>query len=81
MTKIQIPDELEKQMRKQADKLHISMDEYMKDFFEFFLDYLEDQEDYLIACERMERLEKGLEKTIPFEEVLKKLGLDKPEQS
>ena len=40
-------------------------------------EYLEDQEDYLIALARSERIEKGLDKPLSFEEVLKELNLDK----
>ena len=35
-------------------------------------EFLDDQEDYLIALTRMERLEKGIDKPVPFEEIVKK---------
>lgn len=39
-------------------------------------EFLEDQEDCLIALELSERIEKGLEPTFSLEEALKELGLD-----
>lgn len=73
MTYLVIPDELDKRLAVLAAKAHVSKDQYALQALE---EFLEDQEDYLIALARMERIEKGIDKTIPFEEVLKKLGLD-----
>jgi len=74
MTTLIIPDDLDKRLAALAEKAHVSKDQY---FLQAFEEFLEDQEDYLEALEVSDRIEKGLEKTFSYEEVLKDLGLDK----
>lgn len=69
MMTIRLPEELEKRLTQLAQETHRTKSYYVKRAIE---EFLEDQEDYLIALTRMERIEKGIEKTIPFEEILKK---------
>ena len=76
MTYLSIPKDLDKRLTTFAEKAHVSKDEYALHALE---EYLEDQEDYLNASTVMERVEKGIEKTYSFEEVLKELGLAKPD--
>lgn len=73
MTYLAIPDDLDKRLAELAAKAHVSKDEYALQALE---EFLEDQEDYLIAVSRLERIEKGLDKTLSYEEVLKELELD-----
>ena len=73
MTYLTIPDELDKRLSTLAAKAHISKDEYALHALE---EFLEDQEDYLEALEISLRIERGEEKTIPFEEILKKYGVE-----
>lgn len=73
MTRLTIPDALDKRLAALAAMAHVAKDEYALQLLE---DSLEDQEDYLIASARLERLEKGLDKPLSFEEVVKELGLE-----
>lgn len=73
MTTLTIPDALDKRLTTLAKKAHVPKSEYALHALEEFLD---DQEDYLIALAIMERVERGEEKTIPFEEILKKYGIE-----
>ena len=68
MTYLTIPDELDKRLAALAAKARVSKDTYVLHALE---EYLEDQEDYLLALEISQRIEKGEEKTIPYEEVLR----------
>ena len=72
MSYLTIPDELDKRLSALAEKAHVSKDEYALHALE---EFLEDQEDYLIALARSERIERGIDKTLSFEEVLKELNL------
>ncbi len=74
MTYLAIPDELNKRLTALAEQAHVPKNEYAMQLLE---EILEDQEDYLIALERSERIEKGIDKTLSLEEVLKELGLEK----
>lgn len=73
MTHLVIPDELDKRLTALAKKAHVPKDEYALHALE---EFLEDQEDYLIALEISHRVESGKEKTIPYEEVLKQYEKD-----
>lgn len=73
MIYLTIPDELDKRLAALAAGAHVPKDEYALHALE---EFLEDQEDYLIAAIRIERIEKGIDKPIPLEEVLKELKLD-----
>jgi predicted DNA-binding protein len=68
MTYLTIPDELDKRLTALAAGAHVPKDEYALHALE---EFLEDQEDYLEALEISQRVERGEEKTIPYEEVLK----------
>lgn len=74
MTYLTIPDELDKRLTALAKKVHLSKDTYAAQLLE---EILEEQEDYLIALERSERLEKGIDKALSLDEVLMELGLEK----
>jgi RHH-type transcriptional regulator, rel operon repressor / antitoxin RelB len=71
MMTIRLPEKMEKRLSKLAKETHRTKSYYVKRAIEEFLD---DQEDYLLALAVMERVERGEEKTIPFEEILKKYG-------
>ena len=64
---------MEKRLSQLAKDTHRTKSYYVKRAIEEFLD---DQEDYLLALSIMERVERGEEKTIPFEEILKKYGMN-----
>lgn len=68
MSYLTIPDELDKRLSVLAEKAHVPKDEY---FLHAFEEFLEDQEDYLEALEISLRVERGEEKTISYEEVLR----------
>ncbi len=68
MTTLIIPDDVGKRLLDFAEKAHLSKDEYATQVLE---EFLEDQEDYLEALEISLRIERGEEKTIPYEEVLR----------
>ena len=68
MMTIRLPEEMEQRLSQLAKETHRTKTYYVKRAIEEFLD---DQEDYLLALSVMERVEKGEEKTIPFEEILK----------
>lgn len=72
MTTLIIPDEMDKRLKVLAGKVHLPKDEYALQLLE---EILEDQEDYLDALEVSLRIERGEEKTIPFEKILKKYGM------
>jgi RHH-type rel operon transcriptional repressor/antitoxin RelB len=72
MTHLTIPDELDKRLSALAEQAHVPKNEYALHALE---EFLEDQEDYLVALSRSERMEKGIDKPLSFEEVLKELGL------
>lgn len=71
MMTIRLPEEMEKRLSQLAKETHRTKSYYVKRAIE---EFLEDQEDYLMALAVMERVERGEEKTIPFEEILKKYG-------
>jgi RHH-type rel operon transcriptional repressor/antitoxin RelB len=73
MTYLTIPDELDKRLSTLAAKAHVSKDEYALHALE---EYLEDQEDYLQALEISQRVERGEEKTIPYEDVIRQYEND-----
>jgi RHH-type rel operon transcriptional repressor/antitoxin RelB len=73
MMTIRLPEQMEQRLSLLAKETHRTKTYYVKRTIEEFLD---DQEDYLLALSVMERVEKGEEKTIPFEEILKKSSLE-----
>ena len=68
MTTLLIPDDLDKRLAAFAAQAHVPKDEYALQALE---EFLEDQEDYLDALETSLRIERGEEKTIPYEEVVR----------
>jgi RHH-type rel operon transcriptional repressor/antitoxin RelB len=68
MMTIRLPEELEKRLNKLAKETHRTKSYYVKRAIE---EFLEDQEDYLIALMRMERIEKGEDQALPFENLIK----------
>ncbi len=69
-TAIQIPDELRDRLARLADKTGRPTDEHT---CRALLDYLDEQEDHLIAVEHLGKRNPK----IPFEELEKELGLDR----
>jgi RHH-type rel operon transcriptional repressor/antitoxin RelB len=71
MLGVRLPEELEKRLNRLASETHRTRSYYVKRALEQFL---EDQEDYLLALSRSEKVKKG-ERTYTLEEAKKKLGL------
>ena len=71
MMTIRLSDEMDKRLSELAKETHRTKSYYVKQAIE---EFLEEREDYLLALAAMERFEKGEEKAIPFEEILKKYG-------
>jgi RHH-type rel operon transcriptional repressor/antitoxin RelB len=74
MATLIIPADLDNRLTALAEKAHIPKDDYAIRALE---DFLEDQEDYLIALARVERIDKGIDTLLSLEEVLKELDLAK----
>jgi RHH-type rel operon transcriptional repressor/antitoxin RelB len=73
MMTIRLPENMEKRLSQLAKETHRTKSYYVKQAIEEFLD---EREDYLLALAAMERFEKGEEKAISFEEILKKYGVE-----
>jgi RHH-type rel operon transcriptional repressor/antitoxin RelB len=69
----QLPKGLDQRLQELAQKTAHSVEFCV---VEALKTYVEDQEDYLIASQRLKEFEESGEKAIPFEEVVKELGLD-----
>ncbi|MEI8321208.1 MAG: ribbon-helix-helix domain-containing protein [Alphaproteobacteria bacterium] len=69
---VELPEELENRLKKLAQKTHRSKSSFVSQALE---EYLEDQEDYYDALERKKRLDKGLDKPVPWTEIKKAAGL------
>lgn len=69
MMTIRLPVDMEQRLSQLAKETHRSKSYYIKQAIE---EFLEEREDYLLALAAMERFERGEEKAIPFEEILKK---------
>ena len=67
MMTIRLPDNLEKRLSQLAEETHRTKSYYVRQVVE---EYLDDQEDYLIALSRMERIDKGIDKALPFEDLV-----------
>jgi len=74
MLTIRLPEKMEKRLSQLAEQTHRTKTYYVK---KAIGTYLDDQEDYLLALAAWEDFERSGEKPIPFEEILKKYGLDK----
>lgn len=68
MMSLRLPEKTEKRLSQLAKETHRTKSYYVKLAVE---EFLEDQEDLLIALSRMERINKGIDHTIPFEEIVK----------
>lgn len=69
MTIIIIPDDIGKRLVEFSEKAHLSKDDFVSQVLE---EFLEDQEDYLEALETSLRIGSGEEKTMPYEEILRR---------
>lgn len=69
MLTIRLPELMERRLSDLAKETHRSKSYYVKRAIE---EFLEEQEDYLIALSRMERIESGEDKAIPFEKLVEK---------
>ena len=67
MMTIRLPDNLEKRLSQLAEETHRTKSYYVRQAVE---EYLDDQEDYLIALSRMERIDKGIDKALHFEDLV-----------
>ncbi len=74
MATLIIPADLDKRLAVFAEKAHVPKDDFTIQALE---EFLEDQEDYLIALARSERIDKGIDVPLSLEEALKELGLGK----
>lgn len=74
MLALRLPEDIEKRLELLARKTGRSKSYYAKRAIE---EFLEDQEDYLIALGALERVERG-ERTISLEALEKQLGLERP---
>jgi len=70
---IRLPEKMDKRLSQLAKETHRSKSYYVKQAIE---EFLEEREDYLLALAAMERFERGEEKAISFEEILKKYGAE-----
>ncbi len=73
MMTIRLPKGMEERLTQLAKETHRTKSYYVKQALE---EFLEERGDYLLALAAMERFEKGEEKAIPFEEILKKYGIE-----
>lgn len=73
MMTIRLPEKMEQRLSQLAKETHRTKSYYIKRAIE---EFLEEREDYLLALAAMERYERGEEKAIPFEEILKKYGIE-----
>lgn len=64
---IRLPDVLDKRLSQLAKTTERTKSFYVRRAVE---EYLDDQEDYLIALARMERIDKGIDKALPFENLV-----------
>ena len=73
MLALRLPPEIEQRLEALAKKTGRSKSYYAK---RAIVEFIEDQEDYLLALAALERLERG-ETTISLEELEKRLGLER----
>lgn len=73
MTGVRLPEELENRLDNLVLKTHRSKSYYIKRAIE---DYLNDQEDYLLAAAISERITRGIEKTYTLAELKNGFGLN-----
>jgi RHH-type transcriptional regulator, rel operon repressor / antitoxin RelB len=73
MLAIRLPEKIEKRLEKLAQRTGRTKTFYAR---EAILAHLADLEDLYLAEDRLERIQRGEERTIPLKEVLKRRGLD-----
>jgi RHH-type rel operon transcriptional repressor/antitoxin RelB len=73
-TAVRLPEALEKRLDALAARTHHSKSYYLRCALEQFL---EDREDYFLAAARLEDYKKNGEKGIPFEDIVKKMDLNR----
>lgn len=73
MLAIRLPKSIEKRLEKLARRTGRTKSYYVR---EAILQHLEDLEDVYLAEQRLERIEKGEERTIALEDLLKRDGLE-----
>lgn len=73
MLAIRLPESIEKRLDRLAKKTGRTKTYYAR---EAILQYLDDLEDVYLAEKRLEAIRSGRSKTIPLEEVMRKLGID-----
>ena len=74
MLALRLPPEIEKRLEALARKTGRSKSYYAR---RAIVEFIEDQEDYLLAVAALERLERGEDTTLTLEELEKRLGLDR----
>lgn len=73
MLAIRLPKSIEKRLEKLARRTGRTKSYYVR---EAILQHLEDLEDLYLAEQRLERIQKGEERTIALEDLLKRDGLE-----
>lgn len=73
MLAIRLPQSIEKRLEKLARRTGRTKSYYVR---EAILQHLEDLEDIYLAERALERIQKGEERTIPLEDVMKNYGLE-----
>lgn len=73
MLGVRLPESLEKRLDALAVQTHRSKSYYVK---RALTEFLEEQEDYLLATSQYEDFLKSGKKAIPLDEIKKKYGLD-----
>jgi RHH-type rel operon transcriptional repressor/antitoxin RelB len=73
MLAIRLPEEIESRLEALAKKTGRTKTYYAR---QAILEYMDDLEDYYLASSRMLDIEKGREKTIPLEEVMRDYGME-----
>ena len=73
MLAIRLPQATERRLEKLAKRTGRTKTYYVRQALE---EYLGDLEDLYIAEARWEAIQRGEEKTVPFEEILKRYGLE-----
>lgn len=73
MLAIRLPEEIESRLEALAKKTGRTKTYYAR---QAILEYMDDLEDYYLASSRLLDIEKGREKTIPLEEVMRDYGME-----
>lgn len=73
MLAIRLPQSIEKRLAKLARRTGRTKSYYVR---EAILQHLDDLEDVYLAEQRLERIQRGEERTIPLEDVMKRDGVE-----